>query len=57
MQQDQDQKDGKKEVTVELKTASPPKPLAGEDCFCQDKPSPFELAVVASLPLNIWEED
>ena len=33
----QDQQDGKTEVTVEPKTASPPEPLAGEDYFCQDK--------------------
>ena len=37
VQQDQDQKDGKTEVTLESKTASPPEPLAGEDYFCQDK--------------------
>ena len=33
----EDQQGGKTEVTVEPKTASPPEPLAGEDCFCQDK--------------------
>ena len=37
VQQDQDQQDGKTEVIVEPKTASPPEPLAGEDYFCQDK--------------------
>ena len=31
VQRDQDQKDGKTEVIVEPKTASPPEPLAGED--------------------------
>ena len=31
VQRDQDQRDGKMEVTVEPKTASPPEPLAGED--------------------------
>ena len=31
VQQDQDQQDGRTEVTVEPKTASPPEPLAGED--------------------------
>ena len=36
VQQDQDQKDGKKGVIVEPKTGSPPEPLAGEDHFCQD---------------------
>ena len=36
VQQDQDQKDGKMEVIVEPKTASPLEPLAGEDHFCQD---------------------
>ena len=36
VQRDQDQQDGKTEVIVEPKTASPPEPLAGEDCFCQD---------------------
>ena len=30
VQRDQDQTDGKKEVTVEPKTASPSEPLAGE---------------------------
>ena len=37
VQRDQDQQDGRTEVTVEPKTASPPEPLAGEDYFCQDK--------------------
>ena len=36
VQQDQDQEDGKTEVIMEPKTASPPEPLAGEDYFCQD---------------------
>ena len=36
VQQDQDQKDGKTEVIVEPKTASPPEPFTGEDRFCQD---------------------
>ena len=36
VQQDQDQSNGRMEVTVEPKTASPPEPLAGEDRFCQD---------------------
>ena len=36
VQQDQDQKDGKTEVIMEPKTASPPEPLVGEDHFCQD---------------------
>ena len=35
--QDQDQKDGKTEVTMEPKAASPPETFAGEDHFCQDK--------------------
>ena len=29
-------KTSRTEVTMEPKTASPPEPLAGEDCFCQD---------------------
>ena len=33
VQHDQDQQDGRTEVTVEPKTASPPEPLAGEDYF------------------------
>ena len=33
----EDQQDGKTEVTMEPKTASPPEPFAGEDRFCQDK--------------------
>ena len=37
VQRDQDQEDGKTEVIVEPKTASPPEPFAGEDHFCQDK--------------------
>ena len=37
VKRDQDQKDGKTEVTMEPKTASPPGPFAGEDRFCQDK--------------------
>ena len=37
VQRDQDQQDGKTEVTVEPKLASPPEPFAGEDRFCQDK--------------------
>ena len=36
VQRDQDQQDGKTEVTMEPKAASPPEPLAGEDSFCQD---------------------
>ena len=31
VQQDQDQKDGRTEVTMEPRTASQPEPLAGED--------------------------
>ena len=37
VQQDKDEEDGKTEVTMEPKTASPPEPFAGEDRFCQDK--------------------
>ena len=37
VQRDQDQQDGKKEVTMEPKAASPPEPFAGEDRFCRDK--------------------
>ena len=36
VQRDQDQQDGKMEVTMEPKAASPPEPLAGEDYFSQD---------------------
>ena len=46
MQQDQDQRDDKTEVTMEPKAASTPEPFAGEHCFCQDKLyqlSPFQL--------------
>ena len=53
VQRDQDQQDGRTEVTMEPKTASPPEPFAGKDCFCQDKlyyMSPFKLAIVGSLP-------
>ena len=31
-----DRQDGRTEVIVEPKAASPPEPLAGEDYFCQD---------------------
>ena len=37
VQWDQDQKDGKTEVTMEPKAASPPEPFAGKYHFCQDK--------------------
>ena len=37
VQREQDQHDGKMEVTMEPKAASPPEPFAGEDRFCQDK--------------------
>ena len=37
VQREQDQEDGKTEVTMEPKTASPPEPFAGKDYFCQDK--------------------
>ena len=60
MEQDQDRQDGRTEVITEPTAASPPEPLAGKDYFCQDnlyKLSPFELAVVGSLPAYIWEED
>ena len=53
MQRDQDQKDGKTEVIVEPKTASPPEPLAGEDHFCQDSLyllPPFKFARRCWLP-------
>ena len=36
VQQDQDQKDGKMEVIVDPKTASPQEPFAGGDHLCQD---------------------
>ena len=36
VQRDQDQRDGKTEVTMEPKTTSPPEPLADEDYFCQN---------------------
>ena len=36
-QQDQDRQDGKTEVTMEPKAASPPEPFAGEDHYFQDK--------------------
>ena len=37
VQRDQDQQDGRTEVTMEPKTTSPPEPFAGEHRFCQDK--------------------
>ena len=55
VQRDQDQQDGRTEVTVEPKAASPPEPLAGEDCFCQD--NLYYWLLLAPFPLNIWGED
>ena len=57
MQRDQDQEDGKAEVIVEPKTASPPEPFAGKDHFCQDSFLQIYLALLAPFPHNIWEED
>ena len=37
VQRDQDQQDGRTEVTMEPKAASPPEPFVGKDFFCQDK--------------------
>ena len=37
VQRDQDQQDGRMEVTMDPKTASQPEPFAGEDHFCEDK--------------------
>ena len=53
VQRDQDQKDGKMEVTMEPRAASPPEPFAGEDHFCQDSLyllSPFKFARRCWLP-------
>ena len=36
VQQDQDRKDDRTEVTAEPTAASPPEPFVGEDYFCQD---------------------
>ena len=36
VQRDQDQQDGKTEVTMEPKVASPREPFPG-NCFCQEK--------------------
>ena len=36
VQRDQDQQDGRVEVTMEPKAVSALEPLASEDCFCQD---------------------
>ena len=59
MQQDQDQQNGRMEVIVEPKPASPPEPLT-------DKPTLVKISVphvplqngqlLAPSPLNIWEE-
>ena len=62
VQRDQDQQDGKTEVTMEPKTASPPEPFAGEDHFCQGQlvlVVPFQnwLSLLTPFPLNIWGED
>ena len=62
MQRDQDQEDGKTEVTVEPKTASPPEPFTGEDRFLSGLlvlavPLRIYAPLLAPFPLNIWEED
>ena len=53
VQQDQDQEDGKIEVIMEPKTASPPELFAGKDHFSQDKCtrcSPSKWPIVGALP-------
>ena len=54
VQRDQDQEDGKTEVIVEPKTASPPELFAGEDTFvriaCTSCPLSNWPAIVSSLP-------
>ena len=55
MQRDQDQQDGKTEVTMEPKTASPP-----ETAFVRISCTSCPLSnwpLLAPFPLNIWEED
>ena len=48
----EDQQDGRTEVTMEPKTASPPEPFTGEDHSLQICPP-----LLAPFPLNIWGED
>ena len=53
VQQDQDQSNGRMEVTVEPKSASPPEPLTGRTNFSQDKCtrcSPSNWPIVGALP-------
>ena len=60
VQQDQDHRDGRTEVIDEPTAASRPEAKAGEDHFSKDRMyllSPSNLAIVGSLPTNIWEED
>ena len=60
VQQDQDRQDGMTEVITDPTAVSQPDAFAGEDHFSQDRMyflSPSNLAVVGSLPANIWEED
>ena len=60
VQQDQDQQDGRTEVTMEPRTVSLPEPLAGEDHLLSGYLywlSPFKFGHCDPFPLNIWEED
>ena len=61
VQRDQDQKDGKMEVTMEPKTASRQSLLQAKTAFvriaCTSCPLSNCLPLLAPFLLNIWEED
>ena len=61
MQRDQDQEDGKAELIVEPKTASPQSFSQAKTAFvriaCTSCPLQICPPLLAPFPLNIWEED
>ena len=61
MQRDQDQEDGKAEVIVEPKTASPQSFSQAKTAFvriaCTSSPLSNFPSLLAPFLLNIWEED
>ena len=57
VQRDQDQQDGKAEITVEPKAASPPEPLQAKTAFVRISCTRCTLSnwpLLAPFPLNIW---
>ena len=59
VQQDQDRRNGRKEVIMEPRKASPQSLWQARTNFSQDKCtrcSPSKWPIVGPFPLNIWEE-